>query len=32
MLRKVFPELDPRILIDSKKGLGLVVKFLDSLL
>ena len=25
------PELDPRILLDTKKGLGAVAKFLDSL-
>ena len=31
LLRKVSPELDPRILLDTKKGLGAVVKFLDSL-
>jgi hypothetical protein len=30
-LRKVSPELDPKILLDIKKGLGAVVKFLDSL-
>jgi hypothetical protein len=30
-LRKVSPELDPKILLDTKKGLGAVVKFLDSL-
>ena len=30
-LRKVSPELEPRILLDTKKGLGAVVKFLDSL-
>jgi hypothetical protein len=30
-LRKVSPELDPKILLDTKKGLGTVVKFLDSL-
>jgi hypothetical protein len=30
-LRKVFLELDPKILLDTKKGLGAVVKFLDSL-
>jgi hypothetical protein len=29
-LRKVSPELDPKILF-TKKGLGAVVKFLDSL-
>jgi hypothetical protein len=28
-LRKVSPELDPKILLDTKKGLGAVVKFLD---
>ena len=32
LLRKVSPELDPKILVDTKKGLGAVVKFLDSLL
>ena len=31
LLRKVFPKLDPKILLDTKKGLGAVVKFLDSL-
>ena len=31
LLRKVSPELDPKILLDTKKGLGAVVKFLDSL-
>ena len=31
LLRKVSPELDPRILLDTKKGLGVVAKFLDSL-
>ena len=31
LLRKVSPELHPRILLDTKKGLGAVVKFLDSL-
>ena len=31
LLRKVSPELDPEILFDTKKGLGAVVKFLDSL-
>jgi hypothetical protein len=31
-LRKVSPVLDPKILLDTKKGLGAVVKFLDSLL
>ena len=30
LLRKVSPELDPRILLDTK-GLGTVVEFLDSL-
>jgi hypothetical protein len=30
-LRKVSPELDPNILLYTKKGLGTVVKFLDSL-
>jgi len=30
-LRKVSPELDPRILLDTKKGLSAVVKFLDAL-
>jgi hypothetical protein len=30
-LRKVSPELDPKILLDTKKGLGVVVKFLDLL-
>jgi hypothetical protein len=30
-LRKVPPELDPKILVYTKKGLGAVVKFLDSL-
>ena len=28
-LRKVPLELDPRILLDAKKGLGAVFKFLD---
>ena len=31
LLRKVSPELDPKIFLDTKKGLGAVVKFLDSL-
>jgi hypothetical protein len=31
-LRKVSPELDLQVLLDTKKGLGAVVKFLDSLL
>ena len=31
LLRKVSLELDPKILFDTKKGLGVVVKFLDSL-
>ena len=31
ILRKVSPELDPKVLLDTKKGLGAVVKFLDSL-
>ena len=31
LLRKVSPELDPKILLDTKKGLDAVVKFLDSL-
>ena len=31
LLRKVSPELDPKILLDTKKGLSAVVKFLDSL-
>ena len=31
LLRKVSPELDLKILLDTKKGLGAVVKFLDSL-
>jgi hypothetical protein len=30
-LRKVSLELDPKILLDTKKGLRAVVKFLDSL-
>jgi hypothetical protein len=30
-LRKVYLELDPKTLLDIKKGLGAVVKFLDSL-
>jgi hypothetical protein len=30
-LRKVSPELDPKIPLDTKKGLGAVVKFLDFL-
>jgi hypothetical protein len=30
-LRKVSPELDLQVLLDSKKGLSAVVKFLDSL-
>jgi hypothetical protein len=30
-LKKVFPELNPKILLDTKKGLGAVVKFLGSL-
>jgi hypothetical protein len=29
-LRKVSPELDPKIFLDTKKGLEAVVKFLDS--
>jgi len=31
LLRKVFPELDTKILLDTNKGLGAVVKFLYSL-
>ena len=31
VLRKVSPELDLKILLDTKKGLDAVVKFLDSL-
>jgi len=31
LLRNVSLELDPKILFDTKKGLGAVVKFLDSL-
>ena len=31
LLRRVSPELDPKILLDTKKSLGAVVKFLDSL-
>ena len=31
LLRIVSPELNPKILLDTKKGLGAVVKFLDSL-
>ena len=31
VLRKVPPELDPKILLDTKKGPGAVIKFLDSL-
>jgi len=31
LLRNISPELDPRILLDTKKGLGVVAKFLDSL-
>jgi len=31
LLRKVSPEFDPKILLDTKKGIGAVVKFLDSL-
>lgn len=31
LLRKISPEVDPRILLDTNKGLGAVVKFLDSL-
>ena len=31
LLRKVSLELDSKILLDTKKGLGAVVKFLDSL-
>ena len=31
LLRKVSPELNPKILLYTKKGLGAVVKFLDSL-
>jgi hypothetical protein len=30
-LKKVSPELDSKIFLDTKKGLGAVVKFLDSL-
>jgi hypothetical protein len=30
-LRKDFPELDFKIILDTKKGLGAIVKFLDSL-
>jgi hypothetical protein len=30
-LRIVFPELDLQVLLDTKKSLGAVVKFLDSL-
>jgi hypothetical protein len=30
-LRKVSTELDIKILLDTKKGLGAVIKFLDSL-
>lgn len=29
--KKSFPKLDPKILLGTKKGLGAVVKFLDSL-
>ena len=31
LLKKVFPELDSKILFDTKKGLGAVVQFLESL-
>ena len=31
LLRKVSPELDSKILLETKKGLSAVVKFLDSL-
>lgn len=31
-LKKIFRELNLKILFDTKKGLGVVVKFLDSLL
>ena len=31
LLRKVSPELDSKILLDTKKSLGVVVKFLDPL-
>ena len=31
LLRKVSPELDPRFVLDIRKGLGVVVRFLDSL-
>ena len=31
LLRKVSPELDLKILLDTNKGLGAAVKFLDSL-
>ena len=31
LLRKVSPELDPKILLDTKKSLDALVKFLDSL-
>ena len=30
LLRKVFPELDSKILLDNKKSLGVIVKFLES--
>jgi hypothetical protein len=30
-LRKVSPELDPKIILATKKGIGAVVTFLDSL-
>jgi hypothetical protein len=30
-LRKVSPDLDPKILLDTKKGLRAVTKFLDLL-
>ena len=32
LLKRVFPELDLRILLDIKKGLGVVVELLDFLL
>jgi len=32
LLKRVFPELDLRILLNTKKGLGVVVEFLDFLL
>ena len=31
LFRKISPECDPRILFDTKKSLGAVVKFLESL-